>query len=270
MSGTDLAGITSSTRAQAVVHDALNADNRSPAQGAPVDECSHSRRRQHDGMRHAGLPPSVIHELRTPLTSIHGYAQVLQRSLRDNARATNALGVVVRESTRLSAMLASLSEMAELESGELFSPAVDVEVHQVVDDVVHEVARRDSGSHPIRAEGRGLARCNPTLLSQALIHVITNATIFSPPGTPIVVITTQHRDFVETQVIDEGPGIDPADADRIYEPFERGADVRRAAIRGLGLGLYLARESLERTHGSLDHRSRDQGGTTFRLRLPSR
>jgi len=270
MSGTDLAGITSSTRAEAVVQDTLDADDPSPAHDAVVDECGLPPRRQQDEARHAGLPSSVIHELRTPLTSIHGYAQVLQRSLRDNARATNALGVVVRESTRLSSMLASLSEMAELQSGEVFSPAVDVEVDQVVDDVVHEVARRDGGSHPIRAEGCGLARCNPTLLSQALLHVITNATMYSPAGAPIVVTTTQHRDFVETQVMDEGPGIAPHDADRIYEPFERGADVRRAAIRGLGLGLYLARESLARTHGTLDHQPREQGGTTFRLRLPRR
>jgi len=212
----------------------------------------------------------LLHELRTPLTAIRGYAQVLRRSLRDNARATNAIGIVVRESTRLSAMLAALSEMAELQSGDVFAAAVDVEVDQVVGDVVHEVVRRDGGAHPIRAEGRGLARCNPTLLGQALLHVITNATTFSPVGSPILVVTTQHRDFVETQVIDEGPGIDPADAHRIYEPFERGADARRAAIRGLGLGLYLARESLARTHGSLDHRGREQGGTTFRLRLPRR
>src|SRR3954469_8136861 len=139
MSGTDLAGITSSTRAEAVVQDALNADARSHAQGALVDACGQPPQRQHDETRHAGLPSSVIHELRTPLTSIHGYAQVLQRSLRDNARATNALGVVVRESTRLSAMLASLSELAELQSGEEFAPSEDVDVYHLVDDAIHEI-----------------------------------------------------------------------------------------------------------------------------------
>src|SRR6476661_2404367 len=104
MSGGDAAGISSplrsapatSTETQpAGLLGVLN-DPQTPAPAAVEEAITDTQ----SVARH-GLPASVIHELRTPLTSIHGYAQVLQRSLRDNARATNALGVVVRESTRL-------------------------------------------------------------------------------------------------------------------------------------------------------------------------
>jgi signal transduction histidine kinase len=268
MSGTELAGITSSALADAAVQQVSSRKGRTRARGVPVDETEVAPGQPTDVARRAGLPSAVIHELRTPLTSIHGYAQVLQRSLRDNPRATNALGVVVRESTRLTAMLGELSEMAELESGETFSAPVEVEVEQVVADVVREIQRRDGGAHPITVTGHGLAHCNPTLLGQALLHVLANAAAFSPDQAPIGVTISPRRGSVEIQVSDEGHGIDEADADRIYEAFERGANARREAVRGLGLGLYLAREALARTHGLLDHHTRPDGGTVFRLLVP--
>lgn len=268
MSGTDLAGITSSALADTAVSQAPTANGRSRARSIPVDESEVTPHQPSGRAGRAGLPSTVIHELRTPLTSIHGYAQVLQRSLRDNPRATNALGVVVRESTRLTAMLGALSEMAELESGEAFSPPDEVEVDQVVGEVVREIERRDAGAHPITVTGRGMAICNPTLLGQALLHVLGNAVAYSPENGPIGVSIAARRSSIEIQVSDEGPGIDEQDADRVYNAFERGANARRAAIRGLGLGLYLAREALARTHGLLDHRARPEGGTVFRLLVP--
>jgi signal transduction histidine kinase len=233
-----------------------------------VDETEAEPHQPAAGALRSALPSAVIHELRTPLTSIHGYAQVLQRSLRDNPRATNALGVVMRESTRLTAMLGALSEMSELESGEAFSPPVEVEVDQVVADVVREIERRDSGAHPITVTGQGVAICNPTLLGQALLHVLDNAVAYSPENGPIGVSIGGHRSSIEIQVSDAGLGIDEEDADRVYEAFERGGNARRAAVRGLGLGLYLAREALARTHGLLDHSARPDGGTVFRLLVP--
>lgn len=215
-----------------------------------------------------GLPSSVIHELRTPLTSIHGYAQVLQRTLRDEPRAANALTIVVRETTRLSAMLAELSELADLEADDLVVTPIQVEVHQIVDGVVHEIIRRDAGAHPIETKGSAVARFNPTILSQVLLHVLTNAVRFSDPGSPVNVSIASRGDQVEIVVADHGISVDPADAQRIYEPFERGANARTAGVRGLGLGLYLSRRSLAYGGGTIEHEARKGGGTRFRITVP--
>jgi len=216
----------------------------------------------------AGLPSSVIHELRTPLTSIHGYAQVLQRVLRDEPRAKNALAIVVRESTRLSSMLSELSELAELEDGDVVVAPIEVEAHQIVDGVVHEIVRRDAGEHPIEITGTAVARCNPTIISQVLLHVLTNAVRFSSAGSPINVAVTANGDTVEITVHDRGISVEPADSDRIYEPFERGANARAAGVRGLGLGLFLSKKALACAGGSISHAPRDGGGTTFRITVP--
>jgi signal transduction histidine kinase len=188
--------------------------------------------------------------------------------LRDEPRAENALKIVVRESTRLSAMLGELSELADLESGDVVATPIEIEAQQIVDGVVHEIVRRDADAHPIVMEGSGLARCNPTILSQVLLHVLTNAVRFSPAGSQVDVCVTPRGDRVEILVADRGIAIPPGDDQRIYQPFERGSNAREAGVRGLGLGLYLARGELAHAGGTIQHRPRDGGGTVFRIVVP--
>jgi len=268
MSGTDPAGITSLVRTDSAAHATLRRGGVPETNGSAIHDGDRQAATNGHDQQHPGLPSYVIHELRTPLTSIHGYAQVLQRSLRDNPRATNALGVVVRESTRLSTMLASLSELAELQSDEEFASSSDVDVYQLVDDAIHEVERRDGGVHPIDLVGEGQARCNRSLLSQAVLHVLANAALFSPAGAPISVAVGPNGRDIAVVVSDHGIGVPTGDDERIYGPFERGSNARQNGCRGLGLGLYLAREALMRTGGQIDHWATDGGGSTFRVRVP--
>jgi len=269
MSGTDLAGITSVARVSVARQGVPSVESSVDANGTTGVDLDRQPTRRKPRRTGAGLPSNVIHELRTPLTSIHGYAQVLQRSLRENPRQSNAIGVVVRESTRLSAMLGALSELAELQSGDLVCAAVPVDVEQIVEGVVLEISRQDAGKHPIHFEGKGVARCTPTLLSQAILHVVTNAARYSPEGSPISICITQRADAVEIAIADHGMGIESEDAERVYEPFERGCNAKQTGVRGLGLGLYLARESLLTMQGWIEHRAREHGGTIFRLSVPA-
>ena len=269
MSGGEKLGVSSLTRTDFAVPVGAPSKDRAMTNGAhlgpdePDDLTDPNRAR-----RQAGLPSSAIHELRTPLTSIHGYAQVLQRSLRDDPKASNALKIVVRESTRLAAMFGELSELAELESGDVVATPIEVEAQQIVDGVVHEITRRDVGAHAIEIEGSAVARCNPTLLSQVLQHVLTNAVRYSPEGSPVDVRVAVRGDRVEIVVADRGIGVPAGDDQRIYRVFERGSNAREAGVRGLGLGLYLARGQLEYAGGAVRHESRDGGGTIFRITVP--
>jgi len=268
MSGSEQPGAPSLTRSNIAVPHAA-ADHGKGANGTRATNTNPTRPGSDaSASGRAGLPSNVIHELRTPLTSIHGYAQVLQRALRDEPRAKNALTVVVRETTRLSSMLSELAELAELESGDVVVTPVEVEAQQIVDGVVHEIVRRDAGEHPIEINGTAMARCNPTIMSQVLLHVLTNAVCFSPAGAPVEVNVAAVGDNAEITVSDRGISVDPSDVDRIYEPFERGANAREAGLRGLGLGLFLSRKALAHAGGSIDHASRDGGGTVFRITVP--
>jgi signal transduction histidine kinase len=269
MSAGEQSGVSSLTRTNSAVHAVARNDCGDEANGVGARVDDRDLPDQRDAERvPAGLPSSVIHELRTPLTSIHGYAQVLQRTFKNEPRASNALAVVVRETTRLSAMLAELSELAEIDAGDMVVAPIEIEVQQIVDGVVHEIERRDGGAHPILIEGSGVARCNPTILSQVLRHVLTNAVRYSPAGAQVDVRVRQRGSRVEIVVADRGISVEPEDARRIYEPFERGSNARQFGVRGLGLGLYLARRQLAAAGGRIEHRPRDEGGTVFRITVP--
>ena len=270
MSGGEQLGVSSLTRTDIAVPAAAPSTDGAVANGARTGAEDRDAESEDAPPRaQTGLPSSAIHELRTPLTSIHGYAQVLQRALRDEPRATKALNIVVRETTRLSAMLSELSELAELESGDVVAAPIEVEAQQIVDGVVHEIERRDANAHPIVVEGSAVARCNPTILSQVLLHVLTNAVRYSPDGSQVDVRVAALGDRVEIAVADRGISVPPGDARRIYRPFERGSNAREAGVRGFGLGLYLARGQLAHAGGAIEHEPRDGGGTVFRITLPA-
>jgi two-component system OmpR family sensor kinase len=272
MSGMDLPGVSPLSRTDLPAHAILSVEGgprRSGSAAASDGEPTARRSARSSEQQRTGLPSSVIHELRTPLTSIHGYAQVLQRSLREDKRAANALAVVVRESTRLSTMLEALSELAEIEAGDVPGSVGETHVGEIAEGVAEDIRQLDGDRHEIRVEGDAVARCNPHLLGRALAHVLTNATLYSEPGTPIEVCVQQNGRAAEIHVRDRGIGVMPADRFRIYEAFERGVNARPAGVRGLGLGLFLACRSLEHVGGSIDHES-GHGQTTFRIMLPAR
>jgi len=222
--------------------------------------------------RTAGLPSSAIHELRTPLTSIHGYAQVLQRGLTDNPRASNALSVIVRESSKLTQMLVELSDLAELADPDdpALPPAcTDVDLRELAEIVSESVTARDPAGHKIVVTGWARLTCDGRRLALALTHVLTNAVLYSPAQSLVAVNIDDCRDCVRIYVADEGIGISDADAERIYQPFERGANAREFGARGLGLGLCIARQALLRLGGgTISHVPQPSGGTIFVLELP--
>jgi signal transduction histidine kinase len=180
MPGGEQSGLSSLTRTNVATPVSSPIDEGMPPNGSELRVRGSGDRddRTLDRAR-VGLPSTVIHEMRTPLTSVHGYAQVLQRMIHDEPRAANALAVILRETTRLSSMLGELSELADLEAGDVVAAPIEVEAQQIVEGVVHEISRRDAGAHPIEVKGSATARCNPTILSQVLLHVLANAVGYS-------------------------------------------------------------------------------------------
>lgn len=278
MSGLDLPGVAALTRSDTAVGPMMTGDRAARADGGGAASTHRQDRnldvpeRECAGQSHQscqpGLPSSVIHELRTPLTSIHGYSQLLQRTLNGNPRAANALSVVVRETTRLTSMLEELSELAEPEADGLPSTSAEMRLDEIVDGVIAEIVQQDAGAHPITMHGKSAARSDPRLLSRALFHLLANATKYSDAGSPIWVTIGQSNGVAVVDVQDEGIGIEPEDAERIYLPFERGSNARRAGVRGLGLGLFLARRALSAIDAALQHGCTN-GHTTFRVTVPA-
>jgi signal transduction histidine kinase len=120
----------------------------------------------------------------------------------------------------------------------------------------------DTPAHAVEVDG------DATLLARALLNLLDNAHKHSPAGAPIAVALDPER--AQITVRDHGPGIDPTDLPRVFEPFFRGRQAETGASSGFGLGLSLCRRAVEVHHGAIDLRNHPDGGVLAEVTLQRR
>lgn len=244
-----------------------------------VDSSLAARARNEERMR--AFVADASHELRTPLASIRGYSELSLRALSQaNAGAVSAesaaehteqsLERIQAQSLRMTTLVEDLLLLARLDEGtELVYGAVDL-TRIVIDGVADaQVARRDHDWVLEVPDEPVVVAADTGRLHQVLTNLLANAATHTPAGTTVTV--SLHRDDARAvlRVHDDGPGIDPAVADALFERFAR-ADVSRARkTGGTGLGLSIAKAIVEAHDGTITVDS-SPGDTTFRVELPAR
>ena len=109
---------------------------------------------------------------------------------------------------------------------------------------------------------------DPKRLRQVLVNLLSNASKYSPSDTGITVkFTTTAGEFV-FEVIDQGPGISPGDAERVFNLFDRGSNTEAHTQPGTGIGLYVARKIVEAHGGTISLRPLRGGGTVAKFTVP--
>jgi PAS domain S-box-containing protein len=217
---------------------------------------------------------TVSHELRTPLTPIKGYLQTLARrdeefTPEDRRRIYN---VVLEEERRLERLVHQLLQATSLDHDQADAVAVaplewDEAVRGQIDRFRREAPDREV--EVVIQRNLPVAVADPHLAEQALVNVLQNAARFSPPGSPIRVDVRRRRGAIVTTVTDAGPGVPAEDRSRIFDRFTRLGDHLTRAEPGVGLGLYIARRSLERMGGTIDVDAAEGGGAAFTFTLPA-
>jgi two-component system, OmpR family, sensor histidine kinase KdpD len=218
------------------------------------------------------LLDSLSHDLRTPLASIAGAATSL-RTLGDKmnpAERRELLSSIEEETGRLARFVANLLAMSRIEAGGL---KVNRDLVSIA-DVVQAAVERSRKSFPGQAVRISVApnlpfvRGDDKLLEQVLFNLIDNAHKYAGDASATI-HARQEGDEVVLTVTDEGPGIKPAELERIFEKFYRGgrADGRKA---GTGLGLSISRRLVESMGGTIVAQSPAvrRRGARFAVRLP--
>lgn len=221
-----------------------------------------------DRMRTA-LLSAVSHDLRTPLSSAMAAIDSLANpGIRwtDDERAE--LVATAKDSIeRLDRLVANLLDMSRLQAGALGVHTQPLAVEEVIPQALDDLGPQAQHIQVSVPDGLPDVLADPALLERILVNLATNAVRYSPAGTPVLLTASSHNDRVELRIADRGPGIPPADRDRIFQPFQRLGD--RDNHTGVGLGLALARGLTEAMNGTLVPDDTPGGGLTMILTLPA-
>ncbi|MGY1724218.1 sensor histidine kinase [Blastococcus sp. SYSU DS0533] len=206
------------------------------------------------------------HELRTPITIVRGHLEVLDPADPEDVRQTVAL--VDDELERMNRMVSELLLLARAEQPE-FVRLQPVDVAEVTADVFGKVRRLGDRDWQLGAVARADLLLDPQRLTQAVVALADNAVQHTGAGDRIVLGSRLSGDRLLVWVDDTGPGIPPADQERVFDRFARGSTAARRSD-GAGLGLAIVRAIAAGHGGSVELHSRPGEGATFTLVLPAR
>lgn len=229
--------------------------------------------RRTDELR-AALLSSASHDLRTPLASIKASASsLLEEDVQwdDEARRSFATSIV-READRLNRLVANLLDMSRIEGGAL-KPEKE---WYPVDELIHDVLGRMQPLLQGRVVRTDLPDDLPPVkldylqIDQVLTNLIENAVRYTPQDSPLDIEARLEGDEMVISVADRGPGIPPADLERVFDKFYRVMETQTKATRtsGSGLGLAVSRGLVEAHGGRIRAENREGGGAVFRFTLP--
>ena len=224
--------------------------------------------------RQADFVANVSHEFRTPLSAIRLYAQTLQsgKLSDDPAQTAQCLATILRETEWLDAMIDGVLTW-RASSRNVMPLDMDTQpVSQAVRDAVERfrgMVAPDEMKLEAITESHLDVRHDPRALNAVVLNLLTNAYKYTAPNKRISVHVRDEEAHVCIDVSDDGIGLAPSEAARVFQPFYRADRTDGTKAAGVGLGLAIARHLVNRHDGELSVRSEAGKGSTFTIRLPA-
>jgi signal transduction histidine kinase len=231
--------------------------------GAVVTERSMLARRKDEFISMAS------HELKTPLTAIKGFNQMLLRHSAPPDKLHLYLTKMDGSINRLAKLVDELLDVSRIQTGKLSLKRDECDVYDLVNDAIEEMQLVGSNRTIIFSDYvHKIIVVDKYRIHQVLFNLLTNAMKFSATEKDIVVSIREKNGFVVVSVKDLGVGISKSNLAKIFEPFyqERSHIVNRTV--GLGLGLYISKQIINRHNGRIWIESEEGVGSTFLFSLP--
>ncbi|GAB2528553.1 HAMP domain-containing sensor histidine kinase [Nocardia heshunensis] len=241
---------------------------------AATEASEEAARRSESKMRQ--FVADASHELRTPLTTIKGFSELYrQGAITDPGMLMDR---IERESKRMSLLVEDLLMLARLDAQRPVERR-PVDLLMLASDAVHSARALAAAQRPDGPERKIDLEIRPgpgTLellgdearLRQVLANLLNNALVHTPPEAEVTVRLTPAEDEVAMEVADTGPGLDPEQAERVFERFYRADASRSRESGGSGLGLSIVQALVAAHGGKVSVTSAPGEGTTFTVRLP--
>lgn len=206
------------------------------------------------------------HELRTPLNALLGYAQLLAKDPQLSAHKHQQVQALWRGGQHLLAVVNDLLDMARLESGQVQLNPCTLDLGALAADCLQlvqaEAQQRQITLRLPTSNPPCWVRADPTRLRQVLLNLLSNAVKYNRPGGWVRLDWVLSEGRWQVAVHDSGPGLDAAQQQRLFMPFER-LDAERRGIEGSGLGLVLSRRLVSAMGGQMGVVSAPNAGSSF-------
>ena len=228
------------------------------------------------------------HELKTPITAMSGFVQIAVRRVKRRLAAgpphaddwkkeedtlLEQLEVVHRQTGKLARLVDELLDVSRIESGRLELVVADVDLPELVAEVMRRhqlIGTKHEFKLSADPDGAFHVRGDRDHLEQVLNNLIGNAMKYSPAGGSIdVQMTRVDEQEVELRIVDHGIGIRPEELARVFGLFYRSPDRVARDVGGMGLGLFITKEIVDRHHGRIWADCNVGQGTTFHVALPA-
>ena len=224
---------------------------------------------------------NMSHDIRTPMNAIIGFTTLALSNIDDKDRVKDYLAKTLASSNHLLSLINDVLDMSRIESGKIHLEEVEVNLS----DVLHDLKTIVSGK--IYAKQLELymdatdvtdedVYCDKTRLNQILLNLLSNAIKFTPAGGTVSVRVRQLAGKVhgcgqyEFRIKDNGIGMSPEFAQKIFEPFERERTSTVSRIQGTGLGMAITKNIVDMMGGTIEVQTAQGKGSEFIICVPLR
>lgn len=219
----------------------------------------------------------AAHELRTPVTGLKGAVQLLlrrhARGTLDPTRLADSLTLLDAATDRLTVLIDDLLDVSRIRAGRLLLTRVPTDLAALLRRAVAQLAEQAEAAQRIHLDlppRLPVLWVDPLRIDQVLTNLLDNALKYSPQGGAVRVVAREADGGVLVRVEDHGIGLPPGYEERIFEPFGRAPNAARSNLPGMGLGLYICRNIVERHGGRIwAESSGEHAGATFAFWLPA-
>lgn len=218
---------------------------------------------------------SISHELRTPLAQIRMFAETLLLGrTRSRAEERRAIAIVDREARRLSHLVEGVLVFSRASRGILSLTLERRRLAPLLREVVESfstVLEARQVRVLLEADEDAASRVDPEALRHVIANLLDNAVKYGPVGEEVSLRLHRCRELVRITVDDQGPGIPPAQRERVFERFVRLARDRDSTVAGTGIGLTVVRDLVTAMGGrcTIEHRPQAAAGARFVVELPA-
>jgi PAS domain S-box-containing protein len=251
----------------AIVADARDITERKAA-GEALEEANAQLRVLHQAK--SDFVSLVSHEFRTPLTGIRGFSELIRDEDLSIDEIKEFAGDINADAQRLARLIDQLLDLERMQSGRMQLDLHRVDLNRIIRDVVQQF-RATTRNHRITLD---LADQLPQFdgdkdkLIQVVTNLMANAIKYSPDGGTVRISTWAENRSIFLSVSDEGVGIAESEFARIFERYARVESGTGRFVKGIGLGLPIARQIVDMHGGQIWVESELGQGSTFHVRLP--